>query len=55
MYSLSSETRTGTHSLWVSRLLEELGHEVIVAHAGNALPADPNDYFQLGNYKSLRN
>ena len=24
---------TGTHSLWISRLLSELGHEVIVAHA----------------------
>jgi transposase len=24
---------TGTHSPWISRLLEELGHEVIVAHA----------------------
>jgi hypothetical protein len=23
---------TGTHSPWVSRLLSELGHEVIVAH-----------------------
>src|ERR1035441_4754186 len=26
---------TGTHSPWVSRVLSELGHEVIVAHAGN--------------------
>jgi len=26
---------TGTHSPWVSRLLQELGHEVIVAHARN--------------------
>jgi transposase len=26
---------TGTHSPWVSRLLTELGHEVIVAHARN--------------------
>ena len=26
---------TGTHSPWVSRLLGELGHEVIVAHARN--------------------
>ena len=26
---------TGTHSPWVSRLLEGLGHEVIVAHARN--------------------
>jgi transposase len=26
---------TGMHSPWVSRLLSELGHEVIVAHAGN--------------------
>jgi len=26
---------TGTHSPWVSRLLTELGHEVIVAHAQN--------------------
>jgi transposase len=26
---------TGTHSLWVSRLLSELGHEAIVAHARN--------------------
>ena len=26
---------TGTHSPWVSRLLEELGHEAIVAHARN--------------------
>src|SRR5712691_10793414 len=24
---------TGTHSPWVSRLLTELGHEVLVAHA----------------------
>src|SRR5215831_17630207 len=24
---------TGTHSPWISRLLSELGHEVIVAHA----------------------
>src|ERR1700685_1231885 len=24
---------TGTHSPWISRLLTELGHEVIVAHA----------------------
>src|ERR1039457_4638971 len=24
---------TGTHSPWVSRVLSELGHEVIVAHA----------------------
>ena len=27
---------TGTHSPWISRLLSELGHEVIVAHARNA-------------------
>ena len=27
---------TGAHSPWVSRLLSELGHEVIVAHARNA-------------------
>ena len=26
---------TGTHSPWVSRLLTELGHEVIVAHSRN--------------------
>jgi transposase len=26
---------TGTHSPWVSRVLIELGHEVIVAHARN--------------------
>ena len=26
---------TGTHSPWVSRLLSELGHEAIVAHARN--------------------
>ena len=26
---------TGTHSPWVSRILSELGHEVIVAHARN--------------------
>src|SRR5216683_7932649 len=26
---------TGTHSPWVSRVLNELGHEVIVAHARN--------------------
>jgi transposase len=26
---------TGMHSPWVSRLLRELGHEVIVAHARN--------------------
>jgi transposase len=24
---------TGTHSPWISRLLEELGHEVLVANA----------------------
>ena len=24
---------TGTHSPWISRLLSELGHKVIVAHA----------------------
>jgi transposase len=24
---------TGTHSPWIRRLLSELGHEVIVAHA----------------------
>ena len=24
---------TGTHSPWISRLLSELGHEAIVAHA----------------------
>src|SRR6201997_5628720 len=30
---------TGTHSPWVSRLLTELGHELIVAHAhGQRLP-----------------
>jgi len=28
-------SETGTHSPWVSRLLTELGHEVIVAHARN--------------------
>jgi hypothetical protein len=26
---------TGTHSPWVSRVLSELGHEAIVAHARN--------------------
>src|SRR5260370_22743127 len=26
---------TGMHSPWISRLLKELGHEVIVAQAGN--------------------
>jgi transposase len=26
---------TGMHSPWVSRLLSELGHEVIVVHARN--------------------
>ena len=26
---------TGMHSPWVSRLLNEVGHEVIVAHAPN--------------------
>jgi hypothetical protein len=26
---------TGTHFPWVSRVLSELGHEVIVAHARN--------------------
>jgi len=26
---------TGMHSPWVSRVLNELGHEVIVAHARN--------------------
>jgi hypothetical protein len=29
---------TGTHSAWVSQLLEGLGHEVIVANAGQ-IPA----------------
>jgi transposase len=28
-----SALETGTHSPWVSRLLTELGHEVLVAHA----------------------
>ena len=28
---------TGLHSLWVSRQLTELGHEVIVAHARNVV------------------
>ena len=28
---------TGTHSPWISRLLTELRHEVIVAHAQNCL------------------
>src|SRR5262252_7755855 len=28
---------TGTHSPWVSRVLTELGHEVIVAHAQKVL------------------
>ena len=27
--------KTGTHSPWVSRQVNQLGHEVIVAHAGN--------------------
>ena len=26
---------TGTHSPWITRMLEELGHEAIVAHARN--------------------
>ena len=29
---------TGMHSPWVSRVLGELGHEVIVAHARNVQP-----------------
>ena len=29
------ELETGTHSPWVSRVLSEVGHEVIVAHARN--------------------
>jgi len=28
----------GTHSPWISRLLRELGHEVIVAKAGKRKP-----------------
>jgi transposase len=31
--TLPHRTETGMHSPWVSRLLGELGHEVIVAHA----------------------
>jgi transposase len=30
-----TELKTGMHSPWVSRLLSELGHEGIVAHARN--------------------
>jgi transposase len=37
MFGVMSRSRialeTGTHSQWVSRLLSELGHEAIVAHA----------------------
>jgi transposase len=34
---------TGTHSPWLSRLLTQLGHEVIVAHARNVqlITGDP--------------
>ena len=39
----------GTHSRWLSRLLEETGHEVIVANAGR-VPA-----IFASNYKSDRN
>ena len=38
MFAASSRSQpleTGMHSPWVSRLLSELGHEVIVAHARN--------------------
>jgi transposase len=31
----SDRTGNGKHSPWVSRLLSDLGHEVIVAHARN--------------------
>jgi transposase len=37
---------TGTHSPWISRLLRELGHEVIVANArkvGETAPSQRND------------
>ena len=34
---------TGTHSPWVSRVLSELGHEVIVAHARNVRLIGGND------------
>lgn len=48
---------TGTHSAWVSQLLEELGHEVIVANAGQ-IPAitgsdkktDANDAENLARF-----
>jgi transposase len=34
---------TGTHSPWLSRLLTQLGHEVIVAHARNVQKDDRLD------------
>jgi hypothetical protein len=32
---MEQKLETGMHSPWVSRLLSEIGHEVIVAHARN--------------------
>ncbi len=39
---------TGTHSPWVSRLLTELGHEVIVAHARNVRLISESDEKMIG-------
>ena len=45
MFGVMSGSRialeTGTHSPWVSRLLSELGHETIVAHARSVRLCDP--------------
>ena len=43
---------TGTHSPWVSRLLTELGHEVLVAHAQKVqliTKSSPKDQVHLKN------
>ncbi len=38
----------GTHSRWASRLLEQLGHEVLVANPRRLLLPDPADTIQIG-------
>ncbi len=45
---------TGMHSPWISRLLTELGHEVIVAHARNVSLREPIFEEQKAKPCSLR-
>jgi transposase len=44
---------TGTHSPWVSRLLTELGHEVIVAHAQKVQLITKSNRKRMTNYTEL--